>query len=175
MHTTCGISPEGLETMKSWMQIAGMQRRFICCWTKRSRRTPLPFASVAICKGNILHVHFASASIWKGNKKLNHWFYMSDLTVCISDEILLWGATVYSTPGEDPGWESPDTHKRGPRDDLWLTLPLRSRLANCLPHSCSSQIPFLGSCSTFNPRHTTNNWLEVTGTKARTRLRMTRA
>ena len=50
-HNGIGILLDGYATMNICRQRAGMQRRFVCCWIKRSLRTPLPLALVAIWKG----------------------------------------------------------------------------------------------------------------------------
>ena len=43
-----GISTDGYDDMISWKISAGMHSKFICSWIKRSLRTPLPLALVAI-------------------------------------------------------------------------------------------------------------------------------
>ena len=48
-HSNKGMLSDGHMIMKSWKQRAGTQRRLICCWIKRSLRTTLPLAVVAVC------------------------------------------------------------------------------------------------------------------------------
>ena len=144
---------DGYMIMKSCKHRAGTQRRLICCWIKRSLRTPLPFAVVAVCNRECFNGKFWNSFFSSWVKWVKEW------------SILPWDATVHSMPGEDPIWERRGMHWKGRGDDPWTALQLNNFLPICrCLYYC--QNPFLISSPCLHVllrQSITTNWVASYG------------
>ena len=82
-HSSIGNLWYGYATMKICRQRAGRQRRFSCCWIKRSLRTPLPFALLATWKWSTFKVKTFNTNL-KRKHNSPHQYRWFSTSQCVS-------------------------------------------------------------------------------------------
>ena len=124
-----GVLPDGVTIMEICKQRAGTQRRLICCWINKRRRTALPLVLVAVWNWIMLWLKMFSSlndNLW----------------------IIPWDATIYSMLVVGPRWETQGMHLTGWDDGLWISLPLNNCLLAFL-HQFDWLISFLINSKAF--------------------------